>query len=507
MKKFYALSVGIAIVSGCITSGKSGKTEKPFHADAGQDTSVTLKDTVWLRSRAGGATKVEWDIGGLGRFAPVSGDTAVISGSDVGIEIHVLRVTNSGGESALDTLVVRVRNDRPKITGLKDSLDDSARERLMVTATDAGRIVKWEWDLGNGVFVPGPKDTSFLPVGKSGDSILYRVRVTDDDGNATTDSDYFEIGRWKIVGSAKELAAPLGSHYAAFASEGKLHVIGFKVGEKSYAQYQRIHLAYDTAMKTWSQDIPLPGLVKGFSIVEMAGKRYCIGGRDVGDAVGQGRVYYYEPKLREWESLGDLPEGVASGRATGLDGTIYYAGVSTGFDHSTPFWEYRFAGALKVLAYNPADDSWQTVAQPILGDAYWKVLAVTAGDRALYILMGSATGQTTKMVEVDPKLGTSKFFDPPGEVFGEAGMAIAPSFRTPKTLSDQVVVLWGREGEGTPSQARSVRIYDSAKKLWSQESRTLHDHRRALPVEIGGKIWNLTDDNLIESYDPEEDFK
>jgi sulfatase modifying factor 1 len=55
----------------------------------------------------GRVTSLEWDIGNTGTFIRVStGDTVILSGSGLGMETHILRVTDDDGNRIQDTLIV-----------------------------------------------------------------------------------------------------------------------------------------------------------------------------------------------------------------------------------------------------------------------------------------------------------------------------------------------------------------------------------------------------------------
>jgi hypothetical protein len=170
-------------------------------ATADGDTSVSINDTIRLQGSAydaygGHIVKWEWDDGNTGNFIETTPD------SNYSVKApfvfynnreYVLRVTDDDGNVGLDTIVVHVLKDDPVPVATGDTtvnINDTIH--LRGTASDVyGRIVKWEWDIGNtGTFVETTPDSNCS--GKAPSVPNYHspciLRVTDDDNNQTLDT-------------------------------------------------------------------------------------------------------------------------------------------------------------------------------------------------------------------------------------------------------------------------------------------------------------------------------
>lgn len=145
-------------------------------ADAGRDTVVIPGSIFRLEGTAadryGRIEKMEWDIGGTGRFFEVKGgDTAVIAPSvpDDGF-LSVLRVTDNRGLIGLDTVrifVVPVRH-----LGMPEPLfSGKAFGNQIVFSTLKEKT--HHFDLSENRFVPGPDLSNGAP------NILYRFEILD----------------------------------------------------------------------------------------------------------------------------------------------------------------------------------------------------------------------------------------------------------------------------------------------------------------------------------------
>jgi hypothetical protein len=170
----------------------------PPTAMAGPDTTVTPGDSVRLHGRGedgfGRIVAWEWACGQTRVFKrSAMGDTILIlPAGRTEATTCVLRVTDDDGNSALDTLEIRVIPDLPHaMAGTDTTVTPGDTVRLKGRGVDsAGRIVGWEWACGQPrVFTRSATgDTVFvLPAGRT-DGATCVLRVTDDDGNTALDS-------------------------------------------------------------------------------------------------------------------------------------------------------------------------------------------------------------------------------------------------------------------------------------------------------------------------------
>ena len=166
--------------------------------NAGQDTTVSINDTVRLHGRAtdrfGYITSWAWDIGNTGTFVTKSkGDTTIVAPASENLNyLCVLRVTDDDGNVAKDTVKIIVLQDPPVPNAGQDttvSINDTVR--LHGRATDRfGYITSWAWDIGNtGTFVTKSRGDTII-VAPSSENLNYLcvLRVTDDDGNVAKDT-------------------------------------------------------------------------------------------------------------------------------------------------------------------------------------------------------------------------------------------------------------------------------------------------------------------------------
>ena len=159
--------------------------------NAGQDTTVSINDTVRLHGSAtdrfGYITSWAWDIGNTGTFITKSrGDTIIVAPSSENLNyLCVLRVTDDDGNVAKDTVKIIVLQDAPVANAGQDttvSVNDTIR--LHGSATQQfGSIVKWEWKIGSGSWTAthGPDTTVIMPAAEQ--TVICSLAVTDDDGN------------------------------------------------------------------------------------------------------------------------------------------------------------------------------------------------------------------------------------------------------------------------------------------------------------------------------------
>lgn len=167
----------------------------PPTAEAGQDTSVSLGDSLRLagtaRDRFGTIEKTEWKCGEeqfvvsplrTGRKAPAAADPAYLC---------ILRVTDDDGQSSLDTLRVDVGRDPPIAVAGKDTVL-SIKDSLLVHGNGHdrfGSIVKWEWKAGSAPdFADLGRDPKFKLPDTSAAVWPIVLRVTDDDGQSGLDT-------------------------------------------------------------------------------------------------------------------------------------------------------------------------------------------------------------------------------------------------------------------------------------------------------------------------------
>ena len=168
---------------------------------AGNDTILSINDSTRLDPTAsdlfGGIIESwEWDVGNTGIFHSVfNGDTMIVLPSTPDSNYTcIVKVTDNDGNSDLDTTRITILKDDPIPTASTTTSNVTINDTIIFqgTATDEyGKIIKWEWDLGNtGSFIETSPDSNCTSIAPSTADTNYQsvLRVTDDDSNVVIDT-------------------------------------------------------------------------------------------------------------------------------------------------------------------------------------------------------------------------------------------------------------------------------------------------------------------------------
>lgn len=273
-------------------------------AMAGGDTTVSINDTVFVHDSSsdglGTIVKREWDFGSKGHFVEVTSKKILTLASSVmGIEKHVLRVTDDDGNISYDTIKVTTINDFPRATlVVYDRIESQGGGyTLHATGSDLGKIVKWEWDIGEtGVFVKGStNDTGFLPTQAAGTALACKVRITDEDGNSAEARAIKFVSKWKIVGWP---ASPLHvneNRVTLTALDGKIYI----------AQNGSTNLiVYDPTANSWKEGPSFPPVAfpeyASAKIITLQGKLVLIYSGHLHGAQLESKIFVLEESLGGW---------------------------------------------------------------------------------------------------------------------------------------------------------------------------------------------------------------
>jgi hypothetical protein len=154
---------------------------------------VSINDQIVFTATAsdkyGRIVKWEWDVGATGAFietTPRSAITARAPAESVEEYTGIVRVTDDDDNIELDTVMIRVAQDAPRVAmhTSTPAIYPYDQLSLSATATDTfGTIVKWEWDPGNTGWFTTTTDSIFSTWAYVGSGTYdCVVRVTDDDG-------------------------------------------------------------------------------------------------------------------------------------------------------------------------------------------------------------------------------------------------------------------------------------------------------------------------------------
>ncbi len=166
--------------------------------NAGNDTTVSINDTIIrdiiATDNDGSIEKMEWKINN-GIWNSLSSEQIILIAPEIQVTfICSVKVTDNDGFLSQDEFIVTIIIDKPVCTASNTTPTVSINDtiRLQGTAADEyGRIVKWEWDVGNtGTFVDIAPDSCYVGVACStaNSSYLCLLKVTDDDGNVVCDT-------------------------------------------------------------------------------------------------------------------------------------------------------------------------------------------------------------------------------------------------------------------------------------------------------------------------------
>jgi hypothetical protein len=185
----------------------------PFNAlptaSAGNDTTVSINDTVLLSGNAidtfgGTIVRYEWKIGADSFFiwdpARSAHQYVFRAPPTATPSFHcILRVTDNDGNQVPDTMVVKVVTGAPEVSASAAASTVSIKDTIRLQAAvlhHYGSIVSWEWDFGgSGRFVTLPFDSIFNTVAPDSacDSFKCIVRVTDDDRLTAEDTVFVSV--------------------------------------------------------------------------------------------------------------------------------------------------------------------------------------------------------------------------------------------------------------------------------------------------------------------------
>jgi surface antigen len=179
-------------------------------ANAGKDTTVSIKDTARLHGSApqqfGIIVEWAWDIGNTGTFNVTGkGDSTIIVPSLANLNyLCILRIKDDDGNVAKDTMTITVLQDVPVANAGKDVAVHSHSPFTLhgIATQQFGTIVTWEWNInGAGFITTSSGDTTITIPDLNVKSLQCTLRVTDDDGNNSSASVNLTNGLWDPIGT------------------------------------------------------------------------------------------------------------------------------------------------------------------------------------------------------------------------------------------------------------------------------------------------------------------
>jgi N-acetylneuraminic acid mutarotase len=230
-------------------------------------------------------------------------------------------------------------------------------------------------DCSDAVFVYDPATDSWseLPAGLPGGR-CQAATAGDDDGHiyvlgglgnpgVSTDPLVYTIatGSWATLPPMPEFEPFYMG--AAVGPDGRLYAAGGFRGS-------RIVQVYDPSTNTWSETAHLPIRVQGPDVVTVGSRLYVVGGYYAPHQSDNGlrrSAFAYDPSTNTWQRLHRMLRAQGFNQAAvGADGRIYLVGgyLADG--------DCCFVPTRKVIAYDPATDTWSqapSLPKPISGQA------------------------------------------------------------------------------------------------------------------------------------------
>jgi hypothetical protein len=168
------------------------------------DKSASIDDTLAFDVSASGPEAIKeyrWDFNGDNTVdqTTTSGAVTFTAASAAGTYNCILSVVDQKGGVTRDTAVLAITNGKPVITAPDPAVDTvkydySDTIKLHAAATDDGKKITYEWDVGDGTYRKSTTgDTAFVCTQTLPALIKCRLRVSDEDGNSTIDSVYVSV--------------------------------------------------------------------------------------------------------------------------------------------------------------------------------------------------------------------------------------------------------------------------------------------------------------------------
>jgi hypothetical protein len=400
------------------------------------------------------------------------------------------KVRDEAGVVWSDSVSTEVLWDDPMASAGNDttvSINDTVR--LSGTASDRfGRIVKWEWDVGNtGRFSESSsRDTFFVAPSHSG-NIPVMLQVTDDDGRRKQDLKYVRVVSEDPVANA-----------------GKDTAIG-------YLDSLRLHgsgrVRFGSIVK-WEWDIGNTGVFRSTSGPDTTASPHGVPNRRfrsvlrVTDEDGLTGTDTVDFTLKPSRFRADMPTGRANAGMVSVAGKLYVFG---GLSGSGSNMYSSISRAVEV--YDPVTDQW-TTKKPM--EETWWNFAICAYAGKIYLAGGEKNyGLTTQVSEYDPVTDTWKDLTP------------LPDTRYAFAMVGLDGRLWAIGGQGSqkytayiPGMTEDVEALDLGNNVWNRRA-TLPKTRPGLAAAVvNGKIIITggvsRDDNNkaeldVDEYDPSQD--
>jgi len=453
------------------------------------DSIVTISDTIHLHAKAGDAhldqLQYAWDFGS-GVFVTSSGpDTIAIARNTPGFQKTIARVIDEDGNIALDTLRTQVVDDKPTptLTLTQLTLSQGGGYAIDATSSDRGRL-KWEWDVGGkGIYTIGGSRVFYHPSAADGDTLVVKIRVTDEDGNVDSTKLQTTISRWEVENLSEmgdSWPSPAGSapRFSLATGDGKIYFRGYPAG--TGILYYSYSLVDHTVRKLVNHDQPVDGTV----LSTVNGLLYALG-RDQTQVTASA----FDPAENNWFPAGNGPsyfENAIWGRIFGsatADSRIY------SIDNSSPY--------VSLLDYDVQGGQWTPAPHTQPEEHSLFPLSVTAALGKIYVVDGNKVGGREGLLEYNPGTDTwANLGDLPSQINIDAtGLFFSNTFAMAGSGSNVYII------SGT-----TMFSYDIATKTFKKQRDLPYQNYSNAAVAMDGKIYVLCYGNKMAVYDTAFDW-
>jgi N-acetylneuraminic acid mutarotase len=274
---------------------------------------------------------------------------------------------------------------------------------------------------------------------------------------------------------------------------GRLYAIG---GSRTVTASVVTVEMYDPETDSWSEKSHLPSVECANAASVVNNKIYVFGGASRVYGSAHSATYEYDPATDSWIGKADMPTPRAYMSAGAVDGKIYViGGTSIAGPSLVPY--------NTVEMYDPATDTWQKKSDMPTPRAV-HTASVVGGK--IYVFGGAQDGSAQG-------LSTVEAYDPATDTWTRKNdMPVAKCWHGTAEVGGKIYVISG--GTGFETLYSSVEEYDPISDLWRIRSPMLSARWSLSTAEAGGKIYaiggaSISNDrlSLVEEYVPEAEPK
>lgn len=273
-------------------------------------------------------------------------------------------------------------------------------------------------------------------------------------------------------------AAPLPSYryeFGASALGDDIYVVGGVYLPSVYTGTGQMEV-YHSKTDAWESAPPLPIVINHTAVVSDGTYLYVIGGNMLRSETTN-HVYRFDPKLKEWKRLKDMPTSRGAHGAALIDGKIYVAGGATlGKTFAT------------LEIYDIATDSWKSGPSMTTAREH---LASAAIKGKLHVLGGYLKDRFHAAT-------THEVYDPKTETWEtRASLPLSVAGFSAVGLGDRLFFLGGEQGWAVSPEVHEYRAEDDE---WVRRADMPKGSYAHIAVPLSGKIHVIGGNEVLGGY-------